>query len=87
MNVKWYPPFDQYFGKKSEVPLDGPVSLKSILIQIREKEEAMEPYVRFSPEDRQPHGLMVWRRGEVLGLDDMVQPEDELEMIIMVAGG
>ena len=61
--------------------------MKRVLVQIGEKEKDMAPYVRFSPEDRQPHGLMVWRRGEVLGLDDVVEPDDELEMIIMVSGG
>jgi len=30
---------------------------------------------------------MVWRGGQILGLADELNPEDELEMIIMVAGG
>ena len=87
MKVEWYPPFDQYFGKKSEIPLTERISLREMLIRIREEESFMEPYARFSDEDRQPHGLMVWRKGEVLALDDMLQPDDELEIIIMVAGG
>ncbi len=87
MKVKWFPPFDQYFGGISEISLSEPVSLRVLLSQLQEKEPAMEPYARFSDEDKQPHGLMVWRQGQVLALDDMLRPEDEIEVIIMVAGG
>ncbi len=87
MQVKWFPPFDKYFGKVSEIHLDRPISLREMLSRLPEEEPAMEPYARFSPEDKQAHGLMVWRKGRVLALDDTLRPEDELEVIIMVAGG
>ena len=87
MQVKWFPPFDQYFGKVSEIRLDGPVLLREMLLRLSQDEPAMEPYAKFGDEDRQAHGLMVWRKGQVLALDDTLQPDDELEIIIMVAGG
>ena len=87
MKVKWYPPFDQYFGGVSDILLSKPISLREMLSKLQEEEPAMKPYARFGIEDKQPHGLMAWRKGEVLSLDDMLQPEDEIEIIIMVAGG
>lgn len=87
MKIKWFPPLDRLFGLVSEVFLDHPVPVGQVLSQLKDEEPDFAPFARFSPGDRQPHGLMVWRQGLVLTLADLVEPEDEVEMIIMVAGG
>jgi hypothetical protein len=87
MRVKWFPPFDRYFGKISEIDLDRPILLREMLLKLRREEPAMGPYAKFQDGDRQAHGLMVWRKGQVLALDDTLHQDDELEVIIMVAGG
>lgn len=87
MLIKWFPPLDRIFGPQTEYEAARPLALRTVLIDLRETEPDFLPYANFGPEDRQPYGLMVWRSGQVLGLDDPVGPDDELEMIIMIAGG
>ena len=87
LKIRWFPPLDRFFGPVSQVELDEPVPLREILIRLTAEQEELAPFTRFSPEDRQPHGLMVWRAGKVLGLDDLLLAGDEVEMMIMVAGG
>lgn len=87
MKITWFPPLDRFYGPVSQVELDRPVPLREILINLTAEKKELAPFARFSPEDRQPHGLMVWRAGKVLGLDDLLDPGDEVEMMIMVAGG
>lgn len=87
MRIKWFPPLDKFHGTESEVELGKVRTLGQLLARFQAETPEMAPYTRFSPEDKQPHGLMVWRNGTVLNLNDTLQPDDVLEMIIMVAGG
>jgi hypothetical protein len=87
LKIAWFSPLDRLFGSTSERVLTGPRSVGQLLQELMSEKPAFAPFARFSPGDRQPHGLMVWRRGQVLTLADQLQAEDELEMVILVAGG
>ncbi len=87
MIIKWFPPLDKLFGRVSELALDGPTELREVLIGLRNEKPEFAPYANFGPEDVQPYGLLVWRGGQVLTLRDVVNPDDEVEMIVMIAGG
>ena len=87
MKIKWFNPLDRFFGPRSEVNPTVPMTVGQLLTHLAEKQPKFTPFARFSPGDKQPHGLMVWRGGQILSLTDVLNPEDELEMIIMVAGG
>jgi hypothetical protein len=87
MKIKWFAPLDQFFGPVSEVLLAEPTPLPQVLRQLTEQEPGLAPYTRFGEGDRQAHGLLVCRRGLVLSLTDELEPDDELEMVVMVTGG
>jgi hypothetical protein len=54
---------------------------------LREQNPDFEPYAGFGPKDKHAYGLLVWRGRKLLTLDDILAPTDEVEMIVMVAGG
>ena len=87
MRIKWFPPLDRFFGPESSLDLTGQTSLAELLTRLMDGRPEFEPFAKFGPGDTQPYGLLVWRRGKVLNLQDVLQPEDELEMIVMVSGG
>ena len=87
MKLKWFNPLDRLFGPLSEINTTEPITVGQLLTRLAEKQPNFAPFARFSPGDKQPHGLMVWRSGQALSLSDELNSEDELEMIIMVAGG
>jgi sulfur carrier protein ThiS len=87
LRIRWLPPLDKLFGPVSEIPLKKPTPVADVLSQLTEQEPEFAPYARFKSNDRQPHGLLVWRGGKVLTLGDDLHAGDEIEMIMMVAGG
>jgi len=64
-----------------------PISLAEALRMLCDQTPAFKPYAGFDIGDKQPYGLLVWRDKKLLTLEDMLMPEDDLEMIVMVAGG
>ncbi len=87
MKIKWLSPLDQFFGPVSEFPLQGTATVAQVLTALQAQQPALSPYARFKPGEHQPYGLMVWRRGKILTLSDELESDDEVEMIVMVAGG
>lgn len=87
MKIKWLPPLDRMFGQQSELPLSGSTRLTEVLTELMSGQPGFEPYAKYGPGDTQPYGLMVWRQGEILTLNDHLQDHDEVEMIVMVSGG
>jgi hypothetical protein len=64
-----------------------PVSVAEVLRSLREQAPALGPYTGFGPKDKHVYGLLVWCERKLIGLDDILAPTDEWEMITMVAGG
>lgn len=87
MKITWYPPLDRFFGPMSEMALSGPISLSQLLRRLTEQEAGLSVYARFGSGDSKPQGLLVFRDGKILNLNDSLKPEDELEMLILVTGG
>ncbi len=87
MKIKTHPPLDQIMGPVKELPVDHPVSLADLLRSLLEETPALAPYAGFGPKDVQPFSLLVWRAGKMLTLADILNPNDELEFIVMIAGG
>lgn len=80
-------PLDHFMGPLKEVPLKHPVSLADLLRSFAEESPEFRAYAGFGPKDVQPYALLVWRDGDLLTLMEIVNPDDELEMIPMIAGG
>ena len=74
-------------GPAREVSIDHPVPLADLLRSLMEETPELAPYGGFGPKDVQPFGLLVWRDGKMLTLADILNPTDELEFIVMIAGG
>lgn len=87
MVIKWFVPLDRLFGPVTRLELPGPIRVADLLARLVAEKPEFRPYGHFDPGDKQPHGLIVWRKGQALSLDETLSPDDELEMIIMVAGG
>lgn len=87
LGITWTPPLDKIFGPKTDYPIDGEQPLAAVLIDLRESQPAFEPFARFGPNDPHPYGLLVWRNRKLLTLRDSVRSGDELEVVVMVAGG
>lgn len=87
MRLKWLPPLDRIFGPESNISPASQIRLADLLLELIGQEPEFEPFGGFGQGDTQPYGLLVWRQGQVLNLKDTLQPEDELEMIVMVSGG
>ncbi len=87
MKIKMRAPLDRILGPIKEINLSCPSALGDLLRFLAEETPDLKPYAGFGPKDVQPYGLLVWRNGKMLTLSDIVNPEDELEMIPMVAGG
>jgi len=87
VKIKWLPPLDRLFGPENTVSLPEGTTVAQLLTDLTGKEPDFAPYGGFGPNDRQPFGLLIWRSGQMLTLADELGPEDEVEMIAMVAGG
>jgi hypothetical protein len=87
MKIKLHPPLDRIMGPVKEVAIDRPVPLADLLRSLMEETPDLRPYAGFGPKDVQPFGLLVWRAGKMLTLADILNPTDELEFIVMIAGG
>jgi hypothetical protein len=87
MKIKMHPPLDRIMGPVKEVPGEHPLSLADLLRSLGEEAPGFGPYAGFGPKDVQPYGLLVWRDGKMLNLVDILNPTDELEFIVMIAGG
>jgi hypothetical protein len=87
MKIKLHPPLDQIMGPVRELAMEHPVSLADLLHSLTEATPDLVPYAGFGPKDVQPYGLLVWRDGKILTLADILNPTDELEFIVMIAGG
>ncbi len=87
MNIRFSPPLDSIMGSMRHLAVTHPVSVAEALRMLQDQTPALRPYAGFGDGDKQPYGLLVWRGRELLDLKDILTPEDELEMIAMVAGG
>ncbi len=87
LKIKFSPPLNRILGPVRELDFSHPVSVAKVLQLLREQTPAFAPYAGFGPKDKQAYGLLVWREGNLLTLDDILAPTDEVEMIVMVAGG
>ena len=87
VRIVWLPPLDRVGGPVTEIELGGPTPLTRVLGDLAREVPGFAPYARFGEKDHQPQGLLVLRRGHVLTLADELAPGDEVEMLIMVAGG
>ena len=87
MKIRLHPPLDRIMGPMKEVSIDHPVSLADLLRFLTEEIADLTPYAGFGPKDVQPYGLLVWRDGKMLTLADILNPTDELEFVVMIAGG
>lgn len=87
MKIKLYTPLDRIFGPVKEIRVEQPVSVADLLRSLTEEAPEFAPYAGFGPKDVQPYALMVWRNGKPVRLSDILNPTDELEMILMAAGG
>ena len=87
MKIKLHPPLDRIMGPIKEVPIEHARSLADLLRFLAEETPDLAPYSGFGPKDVQPYGLLVWRDGRMLTLKDILNPTDELEFIVMIAGG
>ena len=87
MKIKFSAPLNRIFGPIKVLDFSHPASVADVLRLLLEQEPDFAPYAGFSSGDKHPWGLLVWREKNLLTLSDMVTPEDEVEMIVMVAGG
>jgi hypothetical protein len=87
LKIKFYAPLDKIFDPVRELDVAVPVSVGETLRILGDETPGFTPFSGFGPDDTHPHGLLVWRKGELLTLKDLIGPGDEVEMIVMVAGG
>ena len=87
MRVRLHSPLDKILAPVRELDVPGPVPLSTVLQMLQEEAPGFACYGGFTPGSEQPYGLLAWRNQELLFLNDMLDPEDEVEMIPMVAGG
>jgi hypothetical protein len=87
MKITTLPPIDRILGEEREVHMERTLTVASVLRQLIEEEPEFAPYAGFGPKDAHSYGLLVWREGEALTLDDEVHPTDKLEMLLMIPGG
>lgn len=87
MNVRWHPPLDSLFGASMELGLGSPKSVKLVLQELCEREPRFARYARHGAEDISPPELLVLRRGQVLRLGDLLDPEDQVDVLLLVTGG
>lgn len=74
-------------GAVKELERRLPFTVAALLRLLQEQDPPLAPYAGFGPQDRQPYGVLVWRGGKLLTLDDVLRPADELEIIAMASGG
>lgn len=87
MKIKLHAPLDRILGPVKEIVIDHPVSVAGLLSSLTEEAPDLAPYAGFGPKDVQPYALLVWRDGKMLTLQDILNPTDDLELILMIAGG
>jgi hypothetical protein len=87
LKIRFLPPLNRILGQVRELDFSHPVSVAHVLRLLREQNPDFAPYAGFGPKDKHAYGLLVWRERKLLTLDDILAPTDEVEMIIMVAGG
>ncbi len=87
MKITFFPPLDKILDPMRELDIPGPISVAETLQVLWDETPDFTPYAGFSRGDTHPRGLLVWRNRKLLTLDDMLDPDDEVEMIAMVAGG
>jgi hypothetical protein len=87
LKIKLYAPLDRILGPVKEIPIEHPVSVGDLLRTLSAETPELGPYAGFGPKDVQPYALLIWREGEMLTLQDILNPTDELEMMLMIAGG
>ena len=87
MKIQLFPPLDKILTPSKQLDVPGPISVADLLRILQEEAPRFARYGGFGHGDTQPRGLLVWRDRELLTLKDMLAPDDEVEMIAMVAGG
>ncbi|MBI5017217.1 MAG: hypothetical protein HZB55_17260 [Deltaproteobacteria bacterium] len=87
MTIRWYPPLDSLFGAVTDLPLERTASVSGLLLEFYEREPRFIRYARHVEGEAAPTGLLVWRRGKALKFVDILEPEDEVEVLVLVTGG
>jgi len=87
MKIRFSPPLDKIMDPTRALDSPRPVRVAHVLRIMAEQTPAFAPYAGFTCGDKHAYGLLVWRDGNLLELEDIVEPNDALEMIAMVAGG
>ncbi len=87
MKIKFLAPLNQIFGSAKELDFVHPVSVAELLRFLQDQAPAFTTYGGFGPGDKHPYGLLVWRQHHLMTLDEMLDPNDELEMVPMAGGG
>lgn len=87
MKIRFSPTLDKVMDPIRELDFCHSVSVAEVLRILGEQTPDFAPYAGFSSSDKHPYGLLVWRNGKLLTLNDILAPDDEVEMIAMVAGG
>lgn len=85
--IKWYPPLDRTFGKVSRIEIAEPTSVATLLARLRDQEPRLDRFARFDAGDGQVCGLLVVRGERQLKMADVVEPGDEVEIMLMPEGG
>lgn len=87
MILKFYAPFDRLVGREARVELEEPLSLRDLLIRLRERHPGLAPYIH---EDRD-HAISAYvsflREGKPVALDDLVEDRDTIEVLLPATGG
>ena len=87
MKIRFHPPLDRLAGGSREMDFSHPVSVADLLRLLKRKMPFLVPYIGFSPPGKQAHGILIWKGQKLLELDDMLLPNDCIEIIVMAAGG
>lgn len=87
MTIRWHPPLDRLFGSATPLTLAGPARVAELLDELAAREPRFARYLRSAGGATRSDALLVWRRGENLGLADWVEPDDEVEILVLVTGG
>jgi hypothetical protein len=78
---------DKLFGAVKEQHFSQSLSVGDLLRALGREMPDFTRYAGFGPKDKHPYGLLVWRDRGLLTLEDILDPNDEIELIVMVTGG
>ncbi len=87
VTVRWLPPLDRLLGKVGHLDLETPVRLDEFLRRLAAAHPGLSGHAPLGRTDRIPMGVLAWRAGRLLNAADLVSPDEELEILVMVEGG